>query len=312
MSELVTYHAPTADEWAQHKELVGIVAKTDFVPKAMRGNPAAVLACVMTGREVGIGPMQSLKHIALIEGKAGMSAELMGALARRAGHKIRVLERTDERVTVEGARADDPGHAERVTWTLQDAQRAGLAAKDVWKKYPQAMLLSRAVSALARSLFPDVLAGVSYTPEELDSLDGQTVVEVGEPEVDLVTGEVTDSADGLTAERLRAEQAAATATRNGAAEPPEGEGRTGPSPSGSSERTGRDALRDRKLSANDAAKALREIAEAKPEQFGQFKGITLHDALRLTGDALAKAELVWDAYQQAQTQQTEEPEGASA
>ena len=33
------------------------IADTEFVPRALRGNPSAVLACIFTGREVGLEPM---------------------------------------------------------------------------------------------------------------------------------------------------------------------------------------------------------------------------------------------------------------
>jgi hypothetical protein len=51
------------------------------------------------------------------------------------------------------------------------AQRAGLANKQVWKAYPEAMLWARAVSQLCRMLFPDCFAGGTYTPEEAPDAD---------------------------------------------------------------------------------------------------------------------------------------------
>jgi hypothetical protein len=95
-----------------------------------------------------------------------MSAELMGALVRRAGHRIR-MSGDATTATAEIVRRDDPEFTYRATFTLDDAKAAGLLGKDVWKRYPAAMLLARAVSAVCRAGAGDVLAGVSYVPEEL-------------------------------------------------------------------------------------------------------------------------------------------------
>ena len=45
-------------------ELAKAVANTEFVPKSLRGNPAAITAAILYGDEVGLGPMQSLARIA--------------------------------------------------------------------------------------------------------------------------------------------------------------------------------------------------------------------------------------------------------
>ena len=64
---------PGARQWVELMqpaiELAKAVAGTDFVPKAMRNNPAQITAAVLYGDEVGLGPMQSLARISVIDGR---------------------------------------------------------------------------------------------------------------------------------------------------------------------------------------------------------------------------------------------------
>jgi hypothetical protein len=141
------------------------IAHTEFVPKGLRGNLPAILACVATGRALGIPDMTALRSIHLLDGRPTFSAELMVMLVRQRGHSIQG-EVDEGACTVVGKRADN-GDEMKVRWTLAMAQRAGLANKSNWTKYPEAMLWARAVSQLCRELFADVFAGSTYTPEEL-------------------------------------------------------------------------------------------------------------------------------------------------
>lgn len=147
------------------------VSNTPFVPTAFRGKPEAVFAAILFGEELGIGPMQSLNSIHVIEGKPSMSPELMRALVARAGHRIDVKEASNDRVTLWGKRCDNDSEA-TVTWTMDDAKQAGLAGRGAWKTYPRAMLLARSTSELCRMVFADVVAGLSYTDEEAASVAG--------------------------------------------------------------------------------------------------------------------------------------------
>lgn len=194
MSEIELYES----SW----KLAQRVNTTPFVPKAMQGKPEHVLACVLYGRELGLGPMQALNSIHVIEGRAAASPELMRALVASAGHRIDITENTNEACTMKGIRVDTQAEA-TVRWTVEDAKLAGLTHKDNWKRYPRAMLAARCTSELCRLLFPDVIAGLSYTPEEIQSITDQPtvtpVVEVTyespapvvEAEVVEVEGEVT-------------------------------------------------------------------------------------------------------------------------
>ena len=88
----------------------------------------SVLACILTGEELGLGPMQSLRMVNVIEGRPAASAELMRALVNRAGHRLSVVDATVDRVTLHGQRRDTGAEA-RVTWTMQDATRAKLTTQ---------------------------------------------------------------------------------------------------------------------------------------------------------------------------------------
>jgi hypothetical protein len=159
------------------------VTNTPFVPKGLQGKPEAVLACILYGAEMGIGPMQSLNSIHVIEGRAAMSPELMRAMVARHGHRIDVLENSSTACEMKGSRSDT-GSTATVRWTMDDAKLAGLAGKNNWKTYPRAMLMARCTSELCRILFPDIIAGLSYTPEEVASIEGVEVDMVDEiPEV---------------------------------------------------------------------------------------------------------------------------------
>ncbi len=145
------------------------VAATGFVPSAMRGNPAAIVAAILYGDELGLGPMQSLAKIAVIEGKPTLYAEAQRALILAAGHELRVDEATSTKVTVSGRRSGSSDWSS-VTWSLDDAKRAGLAGRQNWRAYPRQMLTARATAELARVLFADVIGGLAAT-EEIEDVD---------------------------------------------------------------------------------------------------------------------------------------------
>ena len=84
--------------------LADYIAQTEFVPKALRGKPAAIAACILTGREMGIGPMASLKSIHMVQGTPSLSSEYKRARALAAGHELVYVETNTTRCVVRGRR----------------------------------------------------------------------------------------------------------------------------------------------------------------------------------------------------------------
>jgi len=158
---------PSPREWEASMAVAEKIANTQFVPESYRGRPDSVLAAILTGREMGIGPMQSLRQIHMIDGRPAFAADLMMAKMRSGGVVIIESSTTDERAYLKAKRKDTGEEAE-VEWTRADAEKAGLTGKKNWKTYPADMLWARAVGRLARRLGSDLLGGLVYAKEEME------------------------------------------------------------------------------------------------------------------------------------------------
>jgi hypothetical protein len=131
---------------------------------------------IMAGAAWGIDAFSSMVGIHIINNKPSVSAGLMAAAVK--GHPkydYRLRENTDKVCRIEFfERAESLGVSE---YTIEMAQRAGLTNNPTWKKFPEAMLFARAMSAGVRKFCPDVFHASVYTPEEL----GADVDEEGTP-----------------------------------------------------------------------------------------------------------------------------------
>lgn len=160
--------------------LAGELAKArGFVPRAYEGQPASCLAVILTGLELGMGPMEAMRSIHIIEGRPTMSAELMLARAHRAGVRYRWIRTDAERAEIEMV-TEHGAPPQRMTWTIDDARAAGLTGRGPWKAYPAAMLRARCASAAIRAFAPWSVGPGIYTPEEIAPAS-MSIAESGEP-----------------------------------------------------------------------------------------------------------------------------------
>ena len=167
--------APTLPGWVGTLQPIWELSRRleragEFLPASFLGRAEAIMAAILTGQEVGQGPMWSLRSIYIVNGKPGMYSEAQRALVLGAGHELWPVDQSNESVTMAGRRRGSD-HTTTITWTMADATRARLPARNpTWKDYPRQMLTARATSELCRLIFADVTGGVPSVEELRDGI----------------------------------------------------------------------------------------------------------------------------------------------
>ena len=169
MSQEITPRTPQG--LAEKKGWADTLAASNLLPPAYQKQPANLFLAAEYADTLGIPRIAAVTGIHVIQGKPSMSADLMAAQVRRAGHKLRV-KASDTEAVAQLIRKDDPDFTYECRWTLERAKQAGLLGKrgGNWQAYPAAMLKARAISEVIREGCSEVLYGAVYTPEELGAV----------------------------------------------------------------------------------------------------------------------------------------------
>jgi hypothetical protein len=139
-------------------------SKSGLFPNVKSPEQAFVL--ILAGQEMGVGPMEAVSGITLIQGKPTMSANLLAALVKRhPRYDYRVADHSDTTCRIEFLQDGEVSGVSE--FTLEDARKAGLGGNQTWKKYTAALLFARALTQGVRWYAPDVTSSAAYTPEEL-------------------------------------------------------------------------------------------------------------------------------------------------
>jgi len=134
------------------------------------GGLPGIFSIMLYAREIGVPPMQALMSgMHSIQGKITIAPQLMNSMIRKAGHKMEI-DSNEQRCIIKGFRKDT-GESCTVSFSVEEARKAGIY-KDGggWAKYPSDMCFARALSRLARRLFPDVI-GNAYVEGEIEDDD---------------------------------------------------------------------------------------------------------------------------------------------
>lgn len=182
------------------------VVNAGLAPAALIGKKtgddaaSAVSVAIMSGAELGLKPMVSLRSFTVINGKPALYGDGLINVVRQSG-KVAFLRtgceaRDGKMVGWCEAKRNDTGEDKRVEFSQDDAIRAGLWQSDalvrklvwengnkVWKdnqandspwyRFPQRMLAWRAAGYCLRELFGDVLGGIrdEFEAREIDDAE---------------------------------------------------------------------------------------------------------------------------------------------
>lgn len=124
------------------------------------GNAAGALRVYVATELALPAATSAATEIAIIDGKPYLSARLLRILALRQGFRIQPVTLTDRICTarLEDVYGHDLGEA---TYTIEDAERAGLAHKRNYQKDPASMLWARAARRVLDFYAPNVLFGLA-------------------------------------------------------------------------------------------------------------------------------------------------------
>lgn len=209
--EVPGYKALSEEEMRRDLAEAGIYAQAHaLVPYQMRGNTGDMYLLMQIAKHLNIPLITALRGLSFIgdkDVKPAMTAQLMSALVRNAGHTLR--EQWDAETSTATAtliRKDDPSFEHVAVWDEEKARVAGLwESTPTWVQYPKAMLTARAMSEVCRHAASEVLLGFSYVPEEFQTaesasrvLDMREQVKHDMTRLNLSSEKVAEVLDGVT------------------------------------------------------------------------------------------------------------------
>lgn len=145
------------------------------------------LALMLVAQSENQHPATITQDYDIIQGKACRKTHSVMARFQQMGGKVEWHELTE---SIADATFSHPaGGSLRMTWTIEQAKKAGLTNKDNWKNYPRAMLRARLIAEGVRAVYPAAIGGMMVSEEAQD-----TPVETAhQPAKEMGTAERVDS-----------------------------------------------------------------------------------------------------------------------
>lgn len=131
------------------------------------------LALMLVAQSEGAHPATITQDYDIIQGKACRKTHSVLARFQQFGGSVEWHELTD--AVADATFAHPKGGKLRMTWTFDQAKKAGLTGKDNWKNYPRAMLRARCIAEGVRAVYPAAIGGMPVSEEAQDFPAAETV-----------------------------------------------------------------------------------------------------------------------------------------
>ena len=176
MNELTTTNESLLSEqrFEHALRIANMMSKSQMVPKAFQNKPQDIVLAMEFGRRLGLGELQAIQNIAVINGRPTMwgdavlaacqshpdfeyirEEQIMGADNTVIGYRCTVKRKSYPDATIRD-------------FSIDDAKKAGLWGRNTWAQYPTRMLQMRARGFALRDTFADALSGVAVREEVED------------------------------------------------------------------------------------------------------------------------------------------------
>jgi len=173
------------------RELCHILMQT---PHYKKMGAEGIFAIVQKAKAIGVDPLDALNGgFYFVQGKVELTSTMMNDLIRRKGHSITKDKKSDDKICILHGKRADTGDTWCESFSIEDAKQAGIY-RNQWLKYPKDMLFARALSRLARQLFPDVIKGC-YVDGEILQATGQDLKIEEQEENDLTHEEMRSAVE---------------------------------------------------------------------------------------------------------------------
>jgi hypothetical protein len=128
--------------------------------------PDQALALMLVAQAEGQHPATITQDYDIIQGKAARKTHSVLARFQQMGGTVEWHELSD--AIADATFTHKSGGKLRMTWTFEQAKKAGLTGKDNWKNYPRAMLRARCIAEGIRAVYPAALGGMMVSEEAQD------------------------------------------------------------------------------------------------------------------------------------------------
>lgn len=152
---------PSFDDMARLGQwLAALEGASPDQARGAKGMAAAFRVWVATALDLGPA---AVGDVYVIDNRVAISAQLMRALAERAGYRVEAVASDEHSCTAALFYGDV--EVGRSSFSMDEARSAGLADKKNWKTYPRRMLWARASAYAIRDHAPGIALGLRTTEE---------------------------------------------------------------------------------------------------------------------------------------------------